>query len=362
MAPHRPLFLAALLVAANLPQSASWPAMYSDCSVFPSLGQPQNRPQQHPAMALICEPKGGATFEYCMSSCSVMEHGGKQNCSTSLCTCTEHCMNSDDVCTTNIKHVDPTHHSLPDALAAKPGSTGLLLDGAPITAATRVVAGGRYNVTVVPANHDISAPSWFLLDTGVGAFTATQSRPNKWKVACDGSRASFMTPRNEAVVLLWTAPPGANASIALRVAEATGMGNLTVTAAILNAASAGLAPADEMGFTCAVGEGLRPGGGVPTRQCMSVPIGTVGALTKPACEAECFAASGPGDVYRCIRCDHVYDPAKDSKGVAFEDLPDTWVCPICGAPKSAYARQVASDGSVLWSHSDDDDSHHAASE
>jgi rubredoxin len=348
------LIAAAAAAAALCAPVSGWPAMYTDCSVFPSLGEPQLRPQQHPAMALLCEPNPPASFEYCMSSCSVMQNHGKQNCSAALCTCTEHCMNSDDICTTNIPHVDPTHHSLPDALAAKPGGTTLLLDGEPIGAESRYVAGGRYRLTVAPANNDSSLPSWFLIDSGVGSFAPTADRPNKWKASCEGSRASFMSPENAAVELLWAAPPDASGSVVLRVAEATGMGNLTISAAVLNSSATGLAPADEMGYACVVGEGTRPGGGPPTRQCMSVPVGTVGALTKAGCEAECFKGTR-GDAYRCLRCDHVYVPEKDGKGVAFEDLPDDWVCPVCGAPKSAYARQQQADGTVFWSHSDDDD-------
>ena len=38
--------------------------------------------------------------------------------------------------------------------------------------------------------------------------------------------------------------------------------------------------------------------------------------------------------YRCIVCNYVYDDAKEK--VKFFDLPKEWVCPICGAPKSAF--------------------------
>ena len=34
----------------------------------------------------------------------------------------------------------------------------------------------------------------------------------------------------------------------------------------------------------------------------------------------------------CQICGYVYDPEKEG-GVAFEDLPDTYVCPICFAEK-----------------------------
>ena len=47
----------------------------------------------------------------------------------------------------------------------------------------------------------------------------------------------------------------------------------------------------------------------------------------------------------------------------FESLPDTWVCPVCGAAKSAYKQSVAADGMAQWvhEHSVDEKAHaHAA--
>ncbi len=38
--------------------------------------------------------------------------------------------------------------------------------------------------------------------------------------------------------------------------------------------------------------------------------------------------------YRCTVCNWIYDDAKEK--VKFTDLPAEWVCPICGAPKSAF--------------------------
>lgn len=38
--------------------------------------------------------------------------------------------------------------------------------------------------------------------------------------------------------------------------------------------------------------------------------------------------------YRCTVCNYVYDEVKE--GRAFSDLPKEWVCPVCGAPKSAF--------------------------
>lgn len=46
--------------------------------------------------------------------------------------------------------------------------------------------------------------------------------------------------------------------------------------------------------------------------------------------------------YRCIICSHIYDPAEGdpeagiAPGTAFEDSPDTWVCPDCGASKADF--------------------------
>ena len=46
--------------------------------------------------------------------------------------------------------------------------------------------------------------------------------------------------------------------------------------------------------------------------------------------------------YVCSVCDYVYDPAAGdpdngvSPGTAFEDLPDDWVCPVCGVGKEDF--------------------------
>ncbi|WP_229596941.1 rubredoxin [Pseudodesulfovibrio sediminis] len=46
--------------------------------------------------------------------------------------------------------------------------------------------------------------------------------------------------------------------------------------------------------------------------------------------------------YVCEICGYVYDPEQgDSEsnipaGTSFEDLPDDWACPICGATKDAF--------------------------
>jgi flavin reductase (DIM6/NTAB) family NADH-FMN oxidoreductase RutF/rubredoxin len=46
--------------------------------------------------------------------------------------------------------------------------------------------------------------------------------------------------------------------------------------------------------------------------------------------------------YKCTVCGYVYDPAKGdpdsgiAAGTAFEDLPDDWVCPVCGVGKDQF--------------------------
>lgn len=46
--------------------------------------------------------------------------------------------------------------------------------------------------------------------------------------------------------------------------------------------------------------------------------------------------------YECELCGYVYDPAAGdpdngvAPGTAFEDIPSSWVCPLCGADKSSF--------------------------
>jgi len=46
--------------------------------------------------------------------------------------------------------------------------------------------------------------------------------------------------------------------------------------------------------------------------------------------------------YECTLCGYIYDPEvgdEDSgipAGTPFEDLPDDWVCPLCGAGKEDF--------------------------
>lgn len=46
--------------------------------------------------------------------------------------------------------------------------------------------------------------------------------------------------------------------------------------------------------------------------------------------------------YKCSVCGYIYDPENGDPdhgvepGTAFEELPDDWTCPVCGADKSAF--------------------------
>lgn len=50
------------------------------------------------------------------------------------------------------------------------------------------------------------------------------------------------------------------------------------------------------------------------------------------------------DKYQCTICGYIYDPEKGdpnngvAAGTAFEALPDSWTCPVCGAPKSEFEK------------------------
>jgi len=86
-------------------------------------------------------------------------------------------------------------------------------------------------------------------------------------------------------------------------------------------------------------------------------------LTRKELDA-CWALSGekreevalmanPEDMWQCqtVNCGYIYDPdrgdrkGKIPKGTRFEDLPEDWKCPVCGAGKKMF-RPLAGPGSV----------------
>ena len=50
------------------------------------------------------------------------------------------------------------------------------------------------------------------------------------------------------------------------------------------------------------------------------------------------------DKYKCLVCGYIYDPAAGDPdanvkpSTPFEKLPEDWVCPLCGAPKSEFEK------------------------
>ena len=49
--------------------------------------------------------------------------------------------------------------------------------------------------------------------------------------------------------------------------------------------------------------------------------------------------------YKCTVCGYIYDPAIGDPdggikpGTAFEAIPDSWVCPVCGVKKSEFVKE-----------------------
>ena len=50
------------------------------------------------------------------------------------------------------------------------------------------------------------------------------------------------------------------------------------------------------------------------------------------------------DTYVCDVCGYIYDPAVGDPdngiepGTAFEDLPEDWLCPLCGVGKDEFSK------------------------
>jgi len=64
--------------------------------------------------------------------------------------------------------------------------------------------------------------------------------------------------------------------------------------------------------------------------------------------------ASPEEMYQCqtTNCGYIYNPDKGCrkcgvpKGTAFEDLPEDFRCPVCGASKKMF-RPLAGAGSVV---------------
>ena len=50
------------------------------------------------------------------------------------------------------------------------------------------------------------------------------------------------------------------------------------------------------------------------------------------------------DKYECTACGYIYDPEKGDEvggiaaGTSFENLPEDWVCPVCGVGKDQFEK------------------------
>ena len=50
------------------------------------------------------------------------------------------------------------------------------------------------------------------------------------------------------------------------------------------------------------------------------------------------------DKYECEVCGYIYNPAEGddaagiAPGTAFENLPEDWVCPVCGVGKDEFSK------------------------
>ena len=48
--------------------------------------------------------------------------------------------------------------------------------------------------------------------------------------------------------------------------------------------------------------------------------------------------------YKCIVCLYIYDPEMGDPdgnimlGTPFEEIPDGWICPVCGASKDEFEK------------------------
>lgn len=58
----------------------------------------------------------------------------------------------------------------------------------------------------------------------------------------------------------------------------------------------------------------------------------------------CKSSTKKNKSYKCKKCTYIYNPEVGDPqhgipaGTPFEDLPPTWKCPVCGAPKSEFEK------------------------
>ena len=70
----------------------------------------------------------------------------------------------------------------------------------------------------------------------------------------------------------------------------------------------------------------------------------VSGLKEQKIKHEEIHMAAPSEMYQCqtVNCGYIYNPDKGdrkgkiSKGTSFDDLPDDWKCPVCGATKKMF--------------------------
>jgi rubredoxin len=66
------------------------------------------------------------------------------------------------------------------------------------------------------------------------------------------------------------------------------------------------------------------------------------------------------DRWQCTRCQYIYDPEIGDyendveSGTYFEDLPQGWICPECGAKKSRFEPYNAEEGEEEYNQPEDE--------
>jgi rubredoxin len=59
-----------------------------------------------------------------------------------------------------------------------------------------------------------------------------------------------------------------------------------------------------------------------------------------------FVVVKPLEKWECLVCGYIYDPQVGDlehgipAGTSFENLPENWVCPVCGAPKDQFVKKA----------------------
>ena len=64
--------------------------------------------------------------------------------------------------------------------------------------------------------------------------------------------------------------------------------------------------------------------------------------------------ANPEEMYQCqtVNCGYIYNPDKGDrkgkipKGTQFEDLPEDWKCPVCGAGKKMFKPLVGPESAL----------------